>query len=320
MASRSALHSFSFTVNACVLALMMVACGSGNPGNAELDHDGSSPTSVLETLQPIADSACVDANIDNLDRPAILNRIASNFDALSGIEEGSEESSADWMVQSKDALRQQANDGVTHFPWGPIPQNGLATYVREACDLMSAFYEYPAPRERAQKVPGAMILDAITTCTTWSEENRALQSKRTTAIEDEINAGKAGALVASLQLRYICPQLASGSAYLVPNASEIDLVGRWIGTSCLSGDPISTWTATITTSEPLIGQIDFETCTVRVSELSREADKIELELAHVNGEVDCGIEPAELQLRSSDSAMLVDDGLGGGVTMVLARQ
>ncbi|UNN05167.1 hypothetical protein [Rhodococcus opacus] len=285
-----------------IAALAATGCGTAT----DVAQDNTSVVGPQDSnhaaLEPVSDSKCVDANIEDMDRPEILRKFAENADSMAG------GNSPELVNKARESLEEQANDGRADFPWGPIPRHGLAMYVREACEFMSALYEKP-DLQRAQETPGAMLMDAITTCTMWSEEDDGLQSNRSDAVEDGIRSGRAGSLVASLQLQYICPQESSNPPTRPLDGDDLrdmDLTGNWAGTTFLDGEKVGTFAATITASQPLAGQIQFEACTVQLNEIGRRISRIDVELRHTVGENDCGTSRAEMIIRNGQSAVLVE--------------
>ncbi|MDG4668017.1 hypothetical protein [Mycobacterium sp. 236(2023)] len=93
------------------------------------------------------------------------------------------------------------------FPWGDVPPNGWAQYIRDICQYIPD--AYPDRYQWAQQTSGAMFLDAVFNCEVWAVQNERSPEPAGARYEkigqEALDSPKAKVLLGVLT--NICPQL-----------------------------------------------------------------------------------------------------------------
>lgn len=193
-----------------LIALLLNGCEGGNRNGTQVGEPRGSSASDLPAVQ----SDCVDANQSDVSAPELLRMIGDSATQIFAGETAPEEQS---MVEAtRDGWYTEA-DQTSKPPWGDIPHNGLAMYARQVCDLVPAINpntdQYPHKVERVQKTHGAIFMEAWANCRTWNQQKPGVDdwSAFFRPLRDRAAAGDPASKQGLLILKYICPQLDSGS-------------------------------------------------------------------------------------------------------------
>ncbi len=203
MGDRSKHRAISLILGSASMLSVIVGCTSAGeaPSNVKKVESESEATKTAQPLPAVHDSDCIDANIGDLNRPDLVRLIASSLDEMYP---------GGAMNSVTNSLRDSVDGEEEGHPWGDVPVNGLALYAREVCGVIPRLYEDPEIYTKMRSTSGAIFMDALTTCTVWSNEDSMdgeFHATRLSRINEQINQGDAGSEVALLQARYICPQL-----------------------------------------------------------------------------------------------------------------